>query len=269
MAKKGTGQNFETDPDCLLKIELLTINDKPYFGTATDDELIYIWVNVLGRKFEELFGVTSTRTLTRHVRATYKLKTPIRQEVFESLDGPDFRYEKFLDDGQSEVISGRILAFGASKPAELGELIKVSVKTNFGVEPTGVLNWLKLYGTVSSSEHNFVSTNKTTGLRSDLFVAEIVLKKHIEEYLPMYGQKVQVNYNGIPRMCNRCYLTGHLRRDCNNKKKEWLAYVSDLVEAGVKTELIGSWKAAITRWKNANKDKPSTPFSTPNKATDE
>lgn len=267
MAKKGSGQNFETDPDCLLKIELETINGKPYFGTVTDDELVYIWVKVFNRKYEELFGVTSTKTLTRNVRATFKLKSPIRAEVQAAIDGPNFTYEKFPDDGQSEVITGRILGFGSQKPAEIGELIKVSVKTNFGVEAAGVLNWLKLYGTISSSDHNFANVNNTT-LRSDLFVAEIVLKKHIEEYLPMYGQKVQVNYPGIPRMCNRCYVAGHLRRECNNPKREWLAYVSELVESGINTELIGSWKSAIKRWQDANQPQDkrgNTPFSTPSK----
>ncbi len=256
MSKKGSGQNFETDQETLVKIELETLNSKPFFGQVSDDELIYIWVEVFKCKLEDLFGVTSTKTLTRNVRATYKLKKPIKiHEVVQ--DGPTFGYEKFLDDGASETITGRIIGYGASKPAEIGDLIKVSVKTNFGVEANGVLNWLRLYGTVSTSNHDFAVANARTGLKSDIFIAEIVLKRHIEEFLPMYGQKAIVSYPGIPKQCNRCYVVGHLRRDCQNTKKEWVHYISDLLDEGqVKREYIGSWISAISKWKNARSNPP-------------
>ena len=144
-----------------------------------------------------------------------------------------------------------IIGYNIVKPVELGELTKITVQTNFGVEATGVLNWLKLYGS-TTSQFEF-RTNPDTGLKTDIFETEIVLKQHIDEYLPMYGQKVQVNYPGIPRMCNRCYLVGHMRRDCNNKKQDWVAHIANLIDNGrVKKELIGSWKNAVARWKNAN-----------------
>jgi hypothetical protein len=243
-------QVHETSPEKLVKIELLTLNDKPYLGQVSEDELIYIWSKVLNRKVEELFGVTSSRTLNRNIRATYKLKASIK--IQDAFDGPDFAYEKFLDDGSSERITGKILGFNNTKAAEIGELTKITVKTNFGVEASGVLNWLNLYGT-TTGRHDF-RVSETSGLRTDVFEAEIVLKKHVEEYLPMYGQKTQVYYPGIPRMCNRCYTPGHLRRECGNQKKEWIAYVRDLVkENKINKELIGTWSAAIARWKSAHR----------------
>lgn len=246
---KTTVQNHETEHESLVKIELDSINGKPYLGQVTDDELIYIWTRVFNQKKEDLFGITSTKSLTRNVRATFKLKAPIKiQEVFDSQF---FAYEKVLDEENSDEVTGKIIGYGAQKPAEIGELTRITVKTNFGVEASGVLNWLDLYGTVTSN-NDFV-TNKATGLKTDVFSTEIVLKKHVQEYLPMYGQKVQVSYPGIPRMCNRCYMVGHLRRDCNNKKKDWIVYVNELLEDGsIRKELIGSWKNAIAKWKNAN-----------------
>jgi hypothetical protein len=240
--------SYETSLDKLVKIELLTINGKDFFGQVSDDELLYIWVAVFGRKKEELFGVTSTRTLTRHVRGTFKLNSAIKlQDVYGSSN---FAYEKFLDDGSNEEITGRILGYDAVKPAEIGDLVRVTVKTNLGVESTGVVTWLRLYGSLTSKQ-NFIP-HPTTGLNTDTFEAEIILKRHIEEFLPMYGQKVVVNYPGIPRMCNRCYLTGHMRRECNNKKREWIQYIIDLLDAGLSIELIGTWKAAVSRFKKAN-----------------
>jgi hypothetical protein len=245
-------QVHETAPEKLVKIELLTLNDKPYLGQVSEDELIYIWTRVLNKKIEDLFGVTSSRTLNRNIRATFKLKAPIK--IQDAFDGPDFAYEKFLDDGSSERITGKILGFNNAKAVEIGELTKITVKTNLGVEASGVLNWLKLYGTVTTSGHHDFRVSETSGLRTDVFEAEIVLKKHVEEYLPMYGQKTQVYYPGIPRMCNRCYTSGHLRRECGNQKKDWIAHVRDLVrENKIDKELIGTWSAAIARWKSANR----------------
>jgi hypothetical protein len=50
----------ETEPEKLFKIELCTINGKPFLGQISDDELLYIWVLVFKRKLEDLFGVTSS-----------------------------------------------------------------------------------------------------------------------------------------------------------------------------------------------------------------
>jgi hypothetical protein len=243
------GSSHESDLNTVVKLELLTLNGKPYLGQITDDELVYIWVKVLNRKREELFGITSTKTLTRNIRATYKLVSPTPlEELFES---GLFTYEKFLDDGSRDVITGKILGYGAGKPAEIGDVVKISVKTNFLVEPTGVLNWLKLYGVPTLKKGDF-QTNATTGFKNDIYEVEIVLKHHIPEYLPMYGQKVQVSYPGIPRTCNRCFKVGHLRRECQNIKKEWVQYIVELLDSGLNLELIGSWKNAVKRWKDAN-----------------
>ncbi len=247
-ASKGTKTTHETDVETLVKIQFETLNGKPFYGQVTDDELIYIWVKVFNRKKDELFGVVSTKSLTRNVRATFKLNSPIKiHEVFECAE---FQYEKFMDDGGSDVITGKILGLG-SKPAAIGDLVTVTVKTNFGVKASGVLAWLKLFGTVSAKCE--FKINPSTGLRTDVFEAELVLKTHIDEYLPMYGQKAQVNYSGIPRMCNRCYSRCHMLRDCNNKKKDWVNHIADLLDAGLDAELIGTWQNAVSRWKDANK----------------
>jgi len=195
IAKREHGQerkeeSHETDQNTLVKIELDTINRKPYFGQISDDKLIYIWVTVFRRAKDELFVVTSTKTLTRNVRATFKLKKATQLQDIH--DGECFSYEKFLDDGASKEITGRIIGYNSVKPAELGETTKITVKTNFGVEASGVLHWLSLYGTVAPL-CNFI-TNPSTGLKTDVFQANIILNKHVEEYLPMYGQKAVVHW---------------------------------------------------------------------------
>jgi hypothetical protein len=254
MAKKNAANapdsapvRHETDPATIVKIELQTINGKPFLGQISDDELLYIWTQVFKRKKTELYGITSTKTLTRHVRATFKLKHPIK--LTEEFGREEFAYEKILDDGNKEEVTGKILGYAAKKPAELGDLVRVTVKANLLVESSGILNWLKLYGVVTTGDFQ---TNPSTGLKTDVYEAELVLKKHIGEYLPIYGQKAQIFYAGIPRQCNRCYKVGHLRRDCQNKKKDWIAYVIELLEEGVEESLIGTWKNAVERFKSSN-----------------
>jgi hypothetical protein len=247
--------NHQANPETLIKVEFLSINDKPFYGQVSDDELLYVWITVFGRKKEELFGLTSTKSLTRNVRATFKLKEPIR--LSEITERPDFGYEKFLDDGKVEVITGKFIGFGP-KPAEIGDFVKITARTGFNIEPAGILNWLKLYGQPSTKGDYL--TNERTGLKTDVFECEIVLRRHIEEYLPIYGQKVQINYQGIPKQCNRCYIVGHLRRDCCNLKRDWIAYVSDLIEDnGIKEEMVGSWRIALERWRSSGASNKETP----------
>jgi hypothetical protein len=98
---------------------------------------------------------------------------------------------------------------------------KITVKTNCGVIASDVIAWLKNFGTIVGNQ-GFIE-NKNNGLKTDVFETEIILRKNVYEYLPMFGQKTVVNYPGIPSMCNRRYLDDHLLRDCNHKKRDWIA----------------------------------------------
>jgi len=249
MAKKPPQSNpNETEKDKIVKVEFCTINGKPYFGQITEEELLYIWISVFNKPRDLLFGVKSSKSLTRNVRATFKLTAPIK--LHEEFPSENFTYENYLTDGQAEKVTGKIL--GYKKIAELGKLTQITVVTNFGVEPPGIILWLQRYGTVSAN-YSFVK-NPDTGLYSDTFETEIVLEKHVPEYLPMFGQKVTVSYPGIEKMCNRCYTIGHLRRDCRNPVKEWIKHIIDFIDSEkIPPELIGTWDAAIARFKNANK----------------
>jgi len=137
-----------------------------------------------------------------------------------------------------EKVTCRILGF--TKIPDLGQLVKVHIVTNFGVEPPGIINWLQKYGNVSSNYS--MLKNETTGLYTDVFETEMVLKRHIHEFLPMYG------YLGIPKVCNKCYRDGHMKRDCKNAAREWIKFVIDLMkEAKIPMEMVGTWEGAIKR----------------------
>jgi len=56
------------------------------------------------------------------------------------------------------------------------------------------------------------------GCNTDIVEADIIFKRHIPEYLPIVGQKVIVNYPGIPKICNKCYKMGHTKRNCRSNQ---------------------------------------------------
>lgn len=248
--KKPSYNPFETSKDKVVKIELSTINGKPYYGQVSDEELLFIWVSVFKKSRDLLFGVKSSKSMTRNVRATFKLAAPIK--LNEEFPSENFSYENYLDDGATEKVVGKVL--GLIKTADIGQSTKITVATNFDVEPPGVINWLSRYGAVSS-KYSIVK-NEETGLFTDIFETEIILSRHVHEFLPMYGQKTTISYPGIPKVCNKCYVAGHMRRECGNPERTWIEFVIDLInKEGIEPDMVGSWAAAITRYQNANAKK--------------
>lgn len=234
--------------DSLVTVEINSINGKPFYGEVSEDEVLYIWIQVFKKQKDDLFGFTTSRSLDRHQRIGFKLNKPTSpDEVFPEAI---FSFERYLDDGLCEVISGRILSHGIPKPAEIGQLTKVTAKTNFKVDIPHVLAWLRKFGNVSYTAR-FIPNS--VGLNTDVIETEITLQDHIPEYLPIYGQKVLINYPGIPKVCNNCYKTGHLKRNCKSVRVSWLEHVEFMLNSGTfEAELFGSWSDLI-RANNASK----------------
>jgi len=243
-----TRSKHETDPDKVVNIELVSINGNPFFGQISDQELLYIWTEVFLRKKEELFGVASTKSLTRLVRGKFKLNVPTK--FSDIIKAEHFSYEKTLKDGKVEKIEGAVLGFNKVKPIELGKRAHIHVKTNFGVELEGVANWLRIYGSVYQIDH---IVNDNTGLCTDTVEAEVVLRDHIPEFLPMYGQKAQVIYPGVLKICVNCYTFGHYRKECGNRRRNWIEFAIQYIKEK-NINIDGLWKAAFKRWEQANAD---------------
>lgn len=114
---------------------------------------------------------------------------------------------------------------------------------DFAVQFDQIVAWLAKFGSVSAN-HDY--ERNSLGFRTDVLETEIVLAKHVPEYLPIAGRKVLVNYPGIPRACNNCYVVGHLKRNCKAKKKDWLDRVAELRASGdFDDSLFGGWIAIL------------------------
>jgi hypothetical protein len=234
----------------IFKFEVVSINDAKYYGVLSEPEIIHIWEKLLGRSREEIYAMTYSRSLTRNFRVTFKLHASV--EPSELFPEPTFEHVRpkpgATREDEVDVLVCRIIGHGAVKPAELGQLTRVTVKTNeFTVTPDQIVEWLVKFGSVSSIRDY---ERNTLGIRTDLFETELVLKRHIPEYLPIAGRKVVVSYPGIPKVCNNCYEPGHMKRACRAKRVEWIDKVKEFRDSEeITDEMLGDWVAIIEREK--------------------
>jgi hypothetical protein len=227
----------------LFRFEVVGINDKKFYGSLTELEIVYVWEKVLGRSKDEIFAMSYNRSLTRNFKVTFKLA--IQADPADIYPEPTFEFRRSRPDASEgevdyDVIQCKILGYLTVKPAEIGQYTRVTVKTNdFAIEPKQITQWLAKFGSVNAI---FDYEKNSVGLRTDVFETEILLRQHIPEHLPIAGRKVLVSYPGIPKSCNNCYQVGHLKRNCHSKKRDWLHRVAELRASGnFEDELFGGW----------------------------
>lgn len=229
-------------------VEAFGINDVEFFGTLKDEELIYIWQKILGKSTEDIFGMKTKRSISRHFRAIFVLNGNVSTSEFYPKSQFVYRrrkYESEVDcDSDYDNIHCRILGFDRVKPAEVGQLTRVTAGTvDFTVAPRDIIAWLSKFGSVSTNP-DYVKNN--LNIRTDVIEVDLVLKAHIPEYLPVAGKKIQVNYPGIKKMCLNCYKTGHMKRNCKSRKMEWIDKVDEMRKSKLfEDDLFGEWASIL------------------------
>jgi len=227
-------------------IETFGINDVEFFGTLTDEELIFIWEKILQRSVAEIFGMKTKRSMARHFRAIFVLnskldldKTNLSEVFVYRRKKPDAKTEDDVDN-----IHCRLIGFDRPRPAEIGQLVRVTASTvEFMVSPNDIIAWLSKFGSVNT---HFQYVKNAVGIRTDVIETEIHLKSHIPEYLPIGGKKVLINYPGIKRMCINCYREGHMKRNCKGRRVEWLSKVEEMRKSGLyEDSLFGEWATIL------------------------
>jgi len=105
--------------ETIISVDLTEINGKEFFGEVTDEEVMYIWRVVFGRTKEELTGVYTSRNLKRQTRINFNCDKPITPEQFHS--SPTFTFDRYLDEENTECISGIIVGHGRPQRLQLGK----------------------------------------------------------------------------------------------------------------------------------------------------
>ena len=241
---------IKDNPDgTLFKFEVTGINDKPFYGSLAECEILLIWEKTLGRSREEIYAMSYNRSLTRNFKVTIKLNLDIIPSevypeptfIFYRKSSPDAN-----DDDEGDAIHCKIIGYDNAKPVELGQVTRITARTNdFTVTPDEINAWLSKYGVVAKT---YDYMRNSLGLRSDIFETEIRLARHIPEFLPIAGRKVQISYPGIPKACNNCFGTGHMKRNCKSKKVEWITRVAELRKTGEFVDsMFGGWISILDR----------------------
>jgi len=239
MAKKNQTQltplPAEPKNDSVILIDIVELNGKEYFGDISDDDVLYIWLEVFKRKIDELVGTKTFRNINRQTRISFKLNKPTTPAQFYPTS--TFTFEKNLD--CIDIFKGVIIGHGNQRRLELGVRGIIKVTTFFKVEAPHVIAWLCHFGQVSA-EYRIVKNS--CNINTDVTEFEVVLHTHVPEYLPIYGHKIAVFYPGMPRVCNNCYKTGHVRKLCKSPKALWIDYVEYLLKSGeFEVEIFGNW----------------------------
>ena len=145
-------------------------------------------------------------------------------------------------------------------------------KTQYKFQAEQVLEWTKVYGEplsdVQEETEKLVLDNSEETDDDDISVIDedfknnlpdtkgtgtykvkVRLEKFPPQYLPMYGQKVRIHFQGIKKICTQCYQEGHIKRDCKGHKRQWISYVRDFVEdnAQIPMQLYGRWAKVLEK----------------------
>jgi len=254
--KKYIMPTFVTVPDPQINgtrviIDTIGINEDLFYGSLTEAEQVFVWEKVLHRSMDEVFGMTQKRSLKRHFRFTFILNHVI--DLKDIYSKADFVFRRFHVNAKSEEeydsIHCTIVGYNIPKPVELGSFTRITATTSdFKVSANEILPWLALYGSVSTK---FDYVKNSVGVRTDVIETEIRLMKHIPEYLPVAGKKIQIGYPGIPRMCIKCWGVDHLKRNCRAKKVEWIDHVAAMRATGAFSDpMFGSWIAILDQNKS-------------------
>ena len=146
-------------------------------------------------------------------------------------------------------------------------------KTKYELNCDQMVNWIKMYGRPLTdpeeeteklilSDPELSDDDDLCSVLDEDFKAELpdtrgtgTYKTKVKffslppQYLPIYGQKVRLHYQGVKKMCTRCYKTGHIKRDCENESTSWITYVKSFMEKnpGIPIEMYGRWWNVIQR----------------------
>jgi hypothetical protein len=163
--------------------------------------------------------------------------------------------------GETDFYQGKILGLYAEE-ASISEVVTVCVsRTALEFSDGQISRWLSPYGSI---EGRFNYQSDKYSYKTDEIEVELCLKKHIPEYLPMFGRKIRIYYLGMKKQCNNCLGLGHLKSDCEEDKRDWFNFIEELIDSGdFDEDLFGDWPATIERKRAALKNNDKSGVNIP------
>ena len=279
---KGTEEGSMRDQ---IVVDILTIDGEVCKDQLTDLEQNLI-AHRLGIKAERLSGV-APGYYGGHPVYTYRLHELMELEKINPNE-ITLKRTRVNMNGQkykAEIIcKAHNISENQSNKNTNGNQSHIWVKLDdiqYKLESEEIIKWLELYGEVLSDvleDQNEVNAREVDD-DSDLSDSErdymkcivnrgngtvkvkMLIETDIPQYIPMFGRKVRVYYRGIVKTCTNCYQKGHLKRDCKNKKRQWVSYIMDFMNQNeIPKEMYGRWTRVVANELKYNGYKPVEPI---------
>lgn len=110
-------------------------------------------------------------------------------------------------------------------------LIRAAGSGGLGIAPT-LLVLVTVCSKVLTQPLYSSQVKGSDGLNTEAIEAEVELREHIPEWLPIKGCRARIYYHGMKIQCSNCWQLGHLSKQCKSPKGTWMDFVNYLWETG-------------------------------------
>ena len=272
--KAGTSTGLLRDQ---ITVDVETIDDQPMKDHLTQKERLKIYERI-GLSSSIYNGVS--QGWSGHPNYTYRLKEHVDVSDFKSPEITIHRLKKFLDGTKvKQVIRCRIRGIldDPKQHERIESAYDPNVKwikferTQYKLTGNQIKKWMEQFGEIlteleeetekieniedetDTEDEDFV--NLSEDFKATLpevegtgtFKAKIKFNRKPPQYIPAFGQKVRLYYQGIEKTCTGCYGTGHIKKFCKQTRKPWINYVKQFMENNkeVPTEMYGRWSTVV------------------------
>ena len=263
-----------------LTVDILTIDGEPMKDQLSQRERLKIY-ELMKLDPSNYNGVS--QGYSGHPTYTYRLKNHIDVSQFKDPNIKIHRLRKFVDGTKAkQVIECRIRGIfeDPRKQSRQESTFDPNVKwikfekTTYKLSGAQIKIWMEQFGEVlteieeetevinvdsdlSDSDDEDDLLHLSEEFKASLpdregtgtFKAKVRLQKNMPQYIPAFGQKVKIHYQGINKVCTNCYGTGHIKKFCNSDKEQWIGYVKRFMDKNdqIPIEIYGRWHAVVKR----------------------
>jgi hypothetical protein len=251
-----------------LIIKALTINGYPFKGTFTSDEVISIFVNILG--FEKKL-LHAYKAEWRNGQMTLFLKMKQQTNIDDLWECENFTYTRKVPRGKEileDKIECQILGI-RKRPGMQGDWdeqeetgirwIKVE-GAEYRLEKREIVDWLSTWGEPLSDpkedvhEDTIDPDSDSEPISTGLYSLKMKLNELPPQHIPMCGRRVRLYYKGIVKKCGKCF-GDHKPNVCDQERVPWINYVRDFMEdfPEIDESYYGRWTRILNEEEAAGK----------------
>lgn len=271
-----------------ITVDILTIDGQPMKDLLSQKERLKVYEQI-GLLASNYNGVS--QGYSGHPTYTYRFKEPIDISLIKNPDVKIHRLKKSQDGTKTkQVIECKVrgIRAGPEKSTRQESSFDPNVKwvkfekTKYKLSGDKIKRWLEHYGLVmteveeetekiddisdeSDTDEDDTLLNLGEEFKQTLpeiegtgtFKVKVRFNKRPPQYLPTFGQKSRIHYQGIEKICTNCYRKGHIKRNCTNEKKPWINYVKEYMDEHptIPEELYGRWSEVVKKeFNNQNND---------------